>query len=70
MINLYAKLVSIKSPNLRLWCAYEDEAPLFIGMCGRGPNDCVYDDELDNDEFGFEVGCSENNDDWEENKDG
>jgi len=64
--TLYEKLVSLNSPNLEMWCTYEDEMPNFIGVYGRGPYEAEYEEELDENLYEEEIGSLPYNEETEE----
>ena len=64
--NLYKKLSSLNSPDLKMWVVYDDEMPNFVGVWGMAPNGYDYDEYIDEEYYEQCIECLP----YTENEDG
>jgi hypothetical protein len=64
--NLYKKLSSLNSPDLKMWARYDDEMPNFVGVWGMAPDGYDYDEYIDEEYYEQCIDCLP----YAENEDG
>ena len=64
--NLYKKLSSLNSPDLKMWARYDDEMPNFVGVWGMAPNGYDYDEYIEEEYYEQCIDCLP----YAENEDG